>query len=110
MLYQLKSGVSTQNLQQVMLQMLDDLAKLYKLLGMQLTVTSTDDGKHIKNSLHYDGLAVDIRNRDIPERHRNFQAKVLILFLMARGKEWQLVIEKDHFHIEYDTRINHEKV
>ena len=30
-----------------------------------MTITSANDGKHMKNSLHYKGCAVDIRSRDM---------------------------------------------
>jgi hypothetical protein len=38
---------------------------VYRQRGMQLVVTSLNDGQHMKESLHYKGLAVDLRTRDL---------------------------------------------
>ena len=65
----------------------------------QLTITSISDGKHGANSLHYKGLAVDIRTRNIEaERRKKFTDAVHA----AIGDEFDVVLESDHLHVEFD--------
>lgn len=62
-------------------------------------ITSANDGKHMAGSLHYKNRAWDLRSRDLsPEQQQSF-AKRLKNYL---GPSWDVIIEKDHFHIEAD--------
>lgn len=72
--------------------------------GMTLTSTYEGypgDGVHGKNSLHYKGLAIDIRTKDVAlSRIAGF-----ITALKARlGADYDVVNEGDHIHIEYDPK------
>jgi len=59
------------------------------------TCTSTTGGKHMKGSKHYDRPhnAEDYR---FPEPFRSFMAELK----KKLGNKYDLVIEKDHFHLE----------
>lgn len=64
-----------------------------------VTVTSALDGKHGRGSLHYVGLAVDLRTRDImaPE------AKALSLG-KELGAQYDVVLESNHIHVEFQPK------
>lgn len=64
-----------------------------------MTVTSITDGTHSPNSLHYGGLAVDIRTRDLS----NEQKSTLVAEMKkALGTDYDVVLESTHLHVEYD--------
>lgn len=55
------------------------------------------DGVHGEHSLHYQGRAVDLRVLDF--------AHVWAAALTARlGPGWDVVLERDHLHVEYDSK------
>lgn len=69
-------------------------------LGL-MTVTSCTDGKHSAGSKHYTGGAFDIRTRDIPQD----QWQIVAGDIRERlGSEFDVVVEKDHLHIENDPK------
>ncbi len=55
------------------------------------------DGIHSKASLHYQGLAVDIRIRD-------FVWCLMEILKKRLGTGWDVVEEGDHIHIERDPK------
>ena len=63
------------------------------------TITSGKDGLHSKDSLHYQGLAIDLRTRDMKN-----PKMVVILLKNTLDYELDIVLEKDHIHIEYDPK------
>ena len=66
-----------------------------------LTVTSQADGTHKENSLHYKGRAWDLRTRYMLEEDKKTWKSNLEI---ALGDSWQVILEKDHMHIEYDPQ------
>lgn len=68
----------------------------------EITITSAQDGSHMKNSRHYVGLAIDIRSRDMSNITES--AKWIDKFLNINSKCFDIVIENDHIHIEYDKK------
>ena len=91
----LKPGASLEGTQQVLRDGLDRLDALWKKHGMTLVVTSGMDGKHMTGSLHYKGLAADLR---FPLRD---EIKATL------GPNWDVVWEKDHIHVEFDPKQSH---
>lgn len=66
---------------------------------LDIVVTSTTDGKHMKTSKHYDipCNAFDIRFWDLLEAIcRIIRAKL--------GHHYDVVLEPDHIHIEWDPK------
>jgi len=55
------------------------------------------DGVHGANSWHYKGLAVDLRTQD-------FVALWAQELKDSLGEGWDIVIERDHIHVERDAR------
>ena len=67
--------------------------------GQKFTLTSVCDGRHKVNSLHYVGKAFDIRVYDL----RGISSYVMASRLQeALGSEFQVIVEPDHIHVEFD--------
>lgn len=89
----IKQGVIG-NLQPVARKGLGRVAKLYKSRSEDLYVTSLRDGNHSDGSLHYDGLAFDIRYGSVAVQEVRG----------ALGPGWDVVYETTHIHCEYDPK------
>jgi len=68
-------------------------------------ITSAVDGVHSDDSLHYVGLAVDLRTRDLT----NVEVAKLAAALRKRlngsaqaNRPYQVLVEIDHIHVEFD--------
>jgi len=72
-------------------------AKMHVTSPIPMVVTSLLDGEHMPKSLHYEGLAADIRSRDLTPDQRTR----LLRDARARlGECFELILEADHFHLE----------
>ena len=69
--------------------------------GREVTITSARDGDHMHNSLHYEGKALDLRTRDIA---RDTAEKITVKLQNKLGRDYDVVNEKDHIHVEYDAK------
>ncbi len=69
--------------------------------GTELVITSCMDGKHMPTSLHYKGRAFDARSRDLAPA---FQVHACDEMKKRLGPDYDVVLEKDHFHIEHDPK------
>ena len=67
--------------------------------GVELVITSVTDGVHGEHSLHYHGKAIDLRTRDIAPPVRG---KLRATIADNLGAEFDVVLETDHLHIEFD--------
>lgn len=65
--------------------------------------TSVTDGAHKTGSLHYRGLAFDLRTRDFPSSD-GLILNVAETLRAALGHEWDVIVEADHIHCEWDAR------
>ena len=95
-----KDGVSVDGIKKEIITLIAILnCYFYLRIGKPLVITSCTDGKHMKGSKHYSGYAIDIRTR-----HLNVQEieKLIIWFKNSYDKEYDIVLEKDHIHVEYD--------
>lgn len=69
-----------------------------------LVVTSARDGTHTaRNSLHYKGLAVDLRSKGMPSIVKK---QIWGEFQMVLGDEYQVLLHGpvEHYHVEYDPK------
>ena len=75
---------------------------VYAKSGVELVITSVNDGQHMKTSKHYSGDAFDCRTRNISSK----VIKDLILHDLKAQLEndFDIVDEGDHFHVEYDPK------
>ena len=72
-----------------------------------VVVTSLKDGKHGPNSLHYSGLAVDVRSKHLMQEESR---KVFFALRNDLGPDYDVLLEaegkeNEHFHIEYDPKV-----
>lgn len=103
-LYKVKEGASTTYLKYVIESKLNEIALICKLvngINYEMTITSGNDGIHMKNSKHYKNEAIDIRTRDMEE-----SKKILTQLWLKKwlGLNYDIILEKDHIHIEYDPK------
>lgn len=64
-----------------------------------LRITSTTDGKHRRDSKHYDSPH-NAEDYGFPEPFRSF----LWLVKKELGPDYDLVVEQDHIHLEFDRK------
>lgn len=94
---QVKPGVDLKGLQPEMNKVITSIHIVYKGQGADhVVITSGLDGKHMENSRHYVGYALDIRIWNLTDfgDAREHLQKLL-------GNRYRVILEADHFHIEY---------
>ena len=102
----LKAGVSILGVRSELVLAMQIAQEVYRELEVgALTITSVTDSRHSRTSLHYVGLAFDIRTRngfdqwDSKEKHRVARA-----LRIALQSEFDVVVEGTHIHIEYQPK------
>ena len=81
---------------------IDHARAVWEETGYQvLIVTSVNDGTHGKGSLHPLGCALDIRKWNLREEHR---PKVVSLLVKRLGKEYDVILESTHIHVEWQPK------
>jgi hypothetical protein len=97
----LKPCVDLRNIQPQTVLLLMIARGVYNDHGHDLTVTSVCDGKHGENSLHYKGLAADLRT--VAAGIGAARAEVLACEMRKRlGPQYDVVVEPTHIHAEFD--------
>lgn len=104
-----KRGVKLDKLKPEILLCLEAAYHAYKLEGLTITVTSTNDGKHMKGSKHYINQAFDSRIWYFKNGLFRYLTKQQLNRIKTRceawlGKDYDIVIEKDHLHFEWDRK------
>ncbi len=99
----IKSGVSLAELQPQMAIAVLVVESVYQAMGTEAVITSGSDGQHMTGSLHYKGLALDFRisNLSVTSRAKLATSQITA----ALGEEFDVVLEADHLHIEFDPHI-----
>jgi len=64
-----------------------------------MTITSGNDGKHMKGSLHYQDKAIDIRTKDMKYKNANW-----LMIRKQLGHKFDVILKETHIHIEYDPK------
>lgn len=101
----LKNGVCPKMIRPELLLALNIANKVWEKNSQDLVVTSLNDGEHSRGSLHYCGQAADLRTRYFTEEVKIMVADDLINAL-GRHTGYDVVIEKDHIHIEWHPKNN----
>lgn len=77
-------------------------SQVLEFFGCDCRLTSLDDKKHGRNSLHNIGHAWDIGIKDFPSV---INPKDVVIELKKRlGRHYDVVLESDHIHVEYQPR------
>jgi hypothetical protein len=95
-----KSGVALYGLQPEMLYAIDICIRIFGENHKALVITSAKDGKHSNFSHHYKGLAIDLRVWEIEQEIVAYCQEIG----RELGKNYQVINEGDHIHIEYDPQ------
>lgn len=96
-----KDGVTFDGVKGPILYAMHLIEKIMEGTG-EYCITSVTDGKHGPNSLHYKGLAMDLRTRHLKE-----VANVNLIAKAIRGElggMYDVVVERDHIHIEVSDK------
>ena len=94
-------GVRVQGIKPEMLVVLMVAEGVYREHDANCVVTSCVDSAHGTKSLHPFGYAVDLRTWNVPEK----QAGAVAGKIKARlSVEYDVVLEDDHIHVEFDPR------
>lgn len=95
-----KDGVSVDGIKKETIKIIVILNTYFELrIGKEFVITSCTDGKHMKGSKHYSGYAIDFRTRHL---NASEISKLIAWFESRYEKEYDIVFEKDHIHVEYD--------
>ena len=81
------------------LRTIEDTIKSIEGENYEMTITSGNDGAHKTGSLHYKNRAIDIRTRDM-----NFPTEVWAKISLKLGRNFDVINEVSHIHIEYDQK------
>ena len=90
----------------------DDIKKVFPIVeeicgiyGIVFVITAGTDGKHMRGSRHYIGLAIDVRTRDLHHLDIDeFASSVRGRLEDEYPEEFDLVLHSTHLHIEYDPK------
>ncbi len=97
----IKAGVDLRGLKPQMAIAYTIASFVYARHGKECTITSASDSQHGPNSLHYQGLALDLRTNTLPPIdvavvHRELK--------IALGPQFDVINEATHLHIEFDPK------
>lgn len=76
-------------------------APLWAEYGVALVITSANDSRHSGTSLHYAGAGLDFRSRTLT---RDQAKHVTDELRRCLGRDFDVVLESDHVHVEYQPR------
>ena len=97
----IKAGVDISRLNPEIRRTLTPLAKAWRLEEEELVITSTYEGNHLPSSLHYHNDAIDVRwPMEMKKGRADFAKKIAAML----GRDFDVVPELNHLHIEYDPK------
>ena len=97
----IKNGANIQGLDIRMRPALIAASEIWNNLGQELVITSGLDGEHSAGSLHYYGLAVDMRTRYFDDNLKSIAADRLRKEL---GNNFDVIEHSFHIHVEFDPK------
>lgn len=105
----LKEGASIENVSWRMWYAALVAEPIWKKRGAELVITSGRDGRHGPGTLHYcvEGKYTDGIGRALDLRTFNLmgaEAEAAKELKAALGPDYDVVLEKDHIHVEYDPK------
>jgi hypothetical protein len=99
----LKNGITMNKLSSQIVLSLITASGIYQANGQELVITSITDSVHSVTSLHYNGMAVDLRTNVFSATTALKVAKELA---GALGNNFDVILESNHIHVEYDPHKN----
>ena len=72
--------------------------------GVRAILSSGVDRTHGAKSLHYAGLAVDVTWKGFQASDPIVRAAILAALVSALGSNYDVVLEDDHIHIEFQPK------
>lgn len=100
---QLKDGVRINGIKAETILALVIAKGIYAKYGDSFVVTSVSDGEHMEGSLHYVGHAFDCR---LPAA--STVKNILKELTQALGGDFDVVLETNHLHVEYQPKESYE--
>jgi hypothetical protein len=97
----LKPGVRIAGLRPEILFAIATAERVCAEMGVDCVVTACVDGVHKAGSLHYCGLAVDLRSHDSRPGDAD---KAIARIRQCLGADYDVVLENDHVHVEFDQK------
>lgn len=97
----LKPGVRISGIRPELLLAVIAMDGIFSQRAKSMVITAVIDGSHSRGSLHYAGMAFDVRTRDLPI---NEVDEVASLARAALGADFDVVVETDHLHVEYQPK------
>ena len=94
----LKAGVSIDRLERNTRRGLGKVGDVFAAHSQEMVITSTYEGTHSDASLHYANRAFDVR---FPVHSTQ---TIIRGIRTALGNRFDVVVEKTHYHIEYDPK------
>ena len=98
----LKEGVNLTGIKPELTVGLMVMNAVYTTFGYEMTITSVNDSQHSIKSLHWSGNAADLRIRNLTQEDTS---AIYHDGVKALGEHFDLVWEKDHFHLEYQPKF-----
>lgn len=95
------NAVNIWGLKKEMRPVLHNAEKIWKNHGQELVVTCARNGMHSAGSLHYFGLAIDLRTNYFKNLAETKQVAYELSNVL--GSNYDVIIEDTHIHVEYDT-------
>jgi hypothetical protein len=95
----IKNGVQVVGLQKEIITALPTIDNVISSVASYLVITSALDGKHMAGSMHYKGLAIDVR---LPSVEKVANMHIVSILRDRLGFNYDVVLESNHIHIEYD--------
>ncbi len=99
----MKAGVKLAGLQPQIVLGVIIANDVIRSLGYNCVITSGSEGRHQDGSLHYEGLALDLRTVNIPKPEWDGTVTAI---KSALGPDFDVVLEATHIHLEYQDHDN----
>jgi len=75
---------------------------VFRDYGLGCVITSVTDSDHGTGSLHYCGMAFDLRRRHITDD--DLLRQIMAELKRRLGPDFDVVLEPTHIHVEYDPK------
>jgi hypothetical protein len=103
---QIKTGSKVKGIQPELVLGLNLLSLIFISRNVDFVITELTGSKHMEGSLHYKGLAADIRSKHIEE---GLKVSILNLGQQCLSSNYDFILEgkgtpNEHFHIEFDPK------